>query len=214
MSVDVRQKRRTKIVATLGPASNSAENIAALIDVGVNVFRLNFSHGTHDDHAVAVKQIRATEEKAERVIGIMADMQGPKLRIGTFKNGAIDLKEGQSFRFDLDDAPGDETRVNLPHPEVLGALTEGGLFFLDDGKVRARITKKGADFVEATILSGSELSDKKGLNVPGVVIPIPALTEKDKTDLAAALDMGADWIAQSFVNWSLASRIFVRNWRG
>lgn len=191
--------RQTKIVATLGPASADAETIRTLVEAGANLFRLNFSHGTHDDHRAKLDIIRALEKDLDRPIGILADMQGPKLRIGKFANGKITLEKNQTFRFDLDSALGDETRVNLPHPEVLGALTEGGLFFLDDGKVRARITKKGKDFVEATILSGAELSDKKGLNVPGAVIPIPALTDKDKIDLRAALDMGVDWIAQSFV---------------
>jgi len=191
--------RQTKIVATLGPATSEPDQIKALIEAGVNVFRLNFSHGSHEDHARSVKIIRGLEKETGRLIGIMADMQGPKLRIGTFKDGPVELKLEQIFRFDLDETPGDETRVCLPHPEILSVLKEDSLIFLDDGKVRARIIKKGKGFVEARIRAGSALSDKKGLNVPGVVIPIPALTAKDKKDLAAALDMGVDWIAQSFV---------------
>ena len=191
--------RSTKIVATLGPASSAPETITALIAAGVNVFRLNFSHGAHDDHAQAVADIRKAESQSGRLVAIMADMQGPKLRIGTFKDGVIDLTEGQRFRFDLDDAPGDETRVCLPHPEILDVLEEGSLLFLDDGKVRARVTRKAADYTEVEIRAGTKLSDKKGVNVPGAVLPIPALTDKDKTDLEAALDMGVDWIAQSFV---------------
>ncbi|MCE7887776.1 MAG: pyruvate kinase [Alphaproteobacteria bacterium PRO2] len=193
------QKRNTKIVATIGPASNSKEMIAELFEAGVNMFRLNFSHGTHDDHRAALDHIRALEKKTGRPIAVLADLQGPKLRIGTFKEGKIALKKNQTIRFDLDAKPGDETRVNLPHPEILKVLEKGSQIFLDDGKVRAEVTKKGKDYVEAVIKSGSALSDKKGLNVPGAVIPIPALTDKDKKDLKAALAMGVDWIAQSFV---------------
>ncbi len=191
--------RKTKIVATLGPASSDLAIIRQLFEAGVDMFRLNFSHGDHDSHHANVKSIRAIEAKLGRPIGILADMQGPKLRIGEFENGEIKLTEGQNFRFDLDPAKGDETRVCLPHPEVLGVLKEGSLIFLDDGKVRARITKQGKDFVEAEIKSGSKLSDRKGLNVPGAVIPLDTLTKKDRHDLKAALDMGVDWIAQSFV---------------
>ena len=191
--------RQTKIVATLGPASNTETAIRKLLEAGVNVFRLNFSHGEHADHAKMVGIIRKLEKQIKRPVGIMADLQGPKLRLGKFTNGKIALKEGQSFRFDLDTAPGNERRVNLPHPEILQVLQKGSLIFLDDGKVRAQITKKGNDFVEAIIKAGNSLSDRKGLNVPGAIIPIPALTAKDKKDLKAALDMGVDWIAQSFV---------------
>lgn len=163
------------------------------------MFRLNFSHGSHADHARMVKFIRAIEKETGRPIGIMADLQGPKLRIGAFKKGSVTFKKGQKIRFDLDSAPGDESRVNLPHPEVLKVLKQGSLIFLDDGKVRAKVIKKGANFVEAVIEAGSRLSDKKGLNVPDAVIPVPALTSKDKKDLKAALALGVDWIAQSFV---------------
>ncbi|MDB2682848.1 pyruvate kinase [Alphaproteobacteria bacterium] len=190
---------RTKILATLGPASSSKDIIAELFEAGVDVFRLNFSHGDHTTHKNNVEIIRTLEKTTNRPIGILADMQGPKIRIGTFANGSIELTKGQTMRFDLDETPGDETRVNMPHPEVLKVLEEGSRIFLDDGKVRVLVTKTGADFVEGEIQSGETLSDKKGLNVPGALIPIPALTEKDKIDLEAALEMGADWIAQSFV---------------
>lgn len=191
--------RNTKIVATLGPASNSPEVIRELFESGVNVFRLNFSHGKHEDHRAALGHIRAIEKKAGRPIAVLADLQGPKLRIGAFEKGSIVLKKNQTIRFDLDSKPGNETRVNLPHPEILNVLDKGSQIFLDDGKVRAEVTKKGKDYVEAQIKTGATLSDRKGLNIPGTVIPIPALTEKDKKDLKAALDMGVDWIAQSFV---------------
>lgn len=199
MSETSNHKRRTKIVATLGPTSNSAEIIKELFEAGVNMFRLNFSHGSHDDMKALVSIIRDLEKETGHPIGILADLQGPKLRIGEFENGEIELEQDQTFRFDLDSAPGTNERVQLPHPEVLGVLEEGGRIFLDDGKVRAEITNKGKDFVETRILSGSKLSNKKGLNVPGAVIPIPALTDKDKEDLSVALEMGVDWIAQSFV---------------
>lgn len=199
MPSSLKRNRQTKILATLGPASNTKDQIRDLFKAGVDIFRLNFSHGSHEDHAATAKFIREIESEFNRPIGILADMQGPKLRIGTFENDAIDLTIGQTFRFDMNEAPGNESRVCLPHPEILDVLEEGGLIFLDDGKVRARITSKGKDYVEVEIKAGSKLSNRKGLNVPGAVIPIPALTEKDKIDLAFALDMGADWIAQSFV---------------
>ncbi len=196
---DHAHRRQTKILATLGPATHTPAMIESLIEAGANAFRVNFSHGDHDTHRQSIENIRAAAEKRGQLITIIADLQGPKLRIGQFANGKISLTKGQIFRFDLDKTLGDETRVCLPHGEVLDALKIDSRIFLDDGKVRAQITNKGADFVEAKILSGDTLSDKKGLNVPDSIIPLPALTPKDKIDLAAALDMGVDWIAQSFV---------------
>lgn len=191
--------RQTKILATLGPASSTKEQIRAIYDAGVNIFRLNFSHGDHETHRQSLSIIREIEQEAGRPIGIVADLQGPKLRIGTFKNDSVMMERGMMMRFDSDPAPGDQTRVYLPHPEVMEALEIGGLFFLDDGKVRCRIREKGKGYVLAEIRAGGKLSNKKGLNVPGAYLKIPALTEKDKKDLEAALGMGADWIAQSFV---------------
>ncbi len=195
----MRRNRHTKILATLGPASSSESQIKALIEAGVDAFRLNFSHGVHEELAALVQIIRSIESEINHPIAIVADLQGPKLRIGEFKDGKIAITQGQKFRFDLDPAPGDETRVCLPHPEIMGILKPGSLIFLDDGKVRARILETGDGYALAEIKAGSKLSNKKGLNVPGTVIPIPALTAKDKRDLTAALDMGVDWIAQSFV---------------
>lgn len=191
--------RQTKILATLGPASKTKEQIAALVAAGVNIFRLNFSHGDHETHRQSLAIIRQIEKDSGRPIGIIADLQGPKLRIGTFKNNSVMMERGMMMRFDSDPAPGDETRVYLPHPEVMDALEIDGLFFLDDGKVRCRIREKGTDYVLAEIRAGGKLSNKKGLNVPGAYLKIPALTSKDKIDLEAALAMGVDWIAQSFV---------------
>lgn len=194
-----RSDRQTKIVATLGPASREKAMIRALFEAGVDMFRLNFSHGKHADHAKSVAAIRAVEKEFKRPIAIMADLQGPKLRIGEFKEGFIQLQEGQSFRFDLDKALGDKKRVRLPHPDVLKILKKGDDILLDDGKVRARVTKKGPDYLDTKIMEGLYLSDHKGFNLPNVIVPVPALTAKDKKDMKAALDMGVDWIAQSFV---------------
>ncbi len=191
--------RQTKIIATLGPATNTKDAIKSLFEAGANVFRLNFSHGDHETHRSSARLIREIEAELGRPIGILADLQGPKLRIGKFEAGRIALEKDMVLRFDLDPAPGNRKRIGLPHPEVLDVLKEGSLIFLDDGKVRGRVTKKGKDYVEAVIRAGTELSDRKGLNVPDAVIPIPALTDKDKKDLEAALGMSADWIAQSFV---------------
>ena len=191
--------RNTKILATLGPASSTSEMIEKLFCAGVDAFRLNFSHGDHKDHKERVGMIRALEEKFGRSTCIVADMQGPKLRLGTFKDEKIALTKGMTIRLDLDPTPGDETRVCLPHPEVMTALDIGSNILLDDGKVRFEIIQKGEDFLIAEVISGSRLSDRKGFNIPNVILPIEALTPKDKIDLAAALDMGVDWIAQSFV---------------
>lgn len=191
--------RQTKIVATLGPASSTEDMIRKLVKTGVNVFRLNFSHGSHKDHKERVTMIRAIEQELNRPLGIIADMQGPKLRVGTFKDGAIALKKGMKIRLDLDETAGDENRVNLPHPEIIKVLDKGDMVLFDDGKVRMEIAEKGKDYLVAKVMAGIKLSDNKGMNVPGVVLPIPALTEKDKKDLDAALRMGADWIAMSFV---------------
>lgn len=195
----IRDKSQTKIVATVGPASGAADMLRRLCEAGVDVFRLNFSHGTHDDHRAHVKAIRTIEEELSRPFGILADLQGPKLRVGKFKNDSIALKKDMIIRFDLDEAPGDETRVTLPHPEIIKALDKDALLLIDDGKVRMTIEDKGKDYLMARVVSGSKLSNNKGVNVPGVMLPIPALTEKDRKDLAAALDMGVDWVAQSFV---------------
>lgn len=195
----ITRKRQTKILATLGPASSSPEMIRKLILAGVDNFRLNFSHGTHEDHAERLKIIRQMEQEFQTPIGIVADLQGPKLRVGRFKEGSIKLKKGMKIRFDLDKTEGDETRVNLPHPEIIGAVDIGDELLIDDGKVRVVIDSKGSDHLVVKVISGVKMSNNKGVNVPGVVLPIAALTKKDRKDLAAALDMNVDWIAQSFV---------------
>lgn len=193
------RSRQTKIVATLGPASSTEEVIRKLYLTGVDMFRLNFSHGTHEDHKPRLTIIRNLEQEFGRPIGILADLQGPKNRIGKFKDGKISLTEGQTIRLDLDETPGDETRVNLPHPEVIAAMKPGSIILLDDGKVRMEIVEQGKDYLVGKIISGRSLSNNKGFNIPGVIIPGSSLTDKDRRDLAAALEMGVDWIAQSFV---------------
>lgn len=193
------RNRQTKIVATLGPASGNPEMMRKLFEAGVDVFRMNFSHGTHEAHRKNLETARMLEKEFGRPIGMLADLQGPKNRIGKFRNDSIVVSEGQNIRFDLDTAPGDESRVNLPHPEVIAVMKPGSEILLDDGKVRVRITEQGKDYLLGEVMAGNKLSNNKGFNVPGVYIPVPALTDKDRVDLDAALEMGADWIAQSFV---------------
>lgn len=195
----IRRYRQTKIVATLGPASNSAEKIKELFETGVDLFRVNFSHGDHATHEKTISTIRDVEKQCNRPIGVLADLQGPKLRIGAFKGGSADLKIGQKFQFDLDSTEGDETRVCLPHEEVIYTMDVGSDILLDDGKVRATVIEKTDKSLITEIKTGQVLSDNKGFNIPGVVLPIPAMTDKDKIDMEAALNMGVDWVALSFV---------------
>ncbi|MDP9103703.1 MAG: pyruvate kinase [Pseudomonadota bacterium] len=195
----LRRSRRTKIVATLGPASSTPEMIQRLVQTGADVFRLNFSHGDHPDHAERMAMIREAEAKFRRPIGVLADVQGPKLRVGRFSGGGVFLKPGQSLRLDLNPTPGDGRRANLPHPEIIEAAREGASLLLDDGKLRLQVTRKGPDFLDTVVAVGGRLSDRKGVNVPDVVLNIPALTVKDRADLAFALDIGCDFIGLSFV---------------
>jgi len=195
----IRRRRRTKIIATLGPASSSPEVMTRLFHAGADVFRLNFSHGTHEDHAARIAAIRAIEERTGRPIGILADVQGPKLRVGTFGGGRVHLQTGQPFRLDLNATPGDARRVNLPHPEIISAASINSTLLLDDGKLRLRVTRKLPDALETEVVVGGPLSDRKGVNVPDMVLPIPALTEKDRADLEFALEHGVNYIGLSFV---------------
>jgi pyruvate kinase len=195
----MRRRRSAKIVATLGPASSAPDQIRALFEAGVDVFRLNFSHGTHDDHHARFAAIRRIESATGRPIGILADLQGPKLRLGTFAEGPIELAAGAPFHLDLDRQAGDERRAPLPHPEIFEALQPGTELLLDDGKVRLEVETCGSSFADTRCLVGGTLSDRKGVNVPNAVLPLSAVTEKDRADLAFALENGADWIAFSFV---------------
>ncbi len=198
-STKIRRRRRTKIIATLGPASSSAVMLERLFRGGADVFRLNFSHGSHDRHAANIARIRALEVETGRPIGILADVQGPKLRVGAFQAGRVTLQAGQPFRLDLSAVPGDIRRVQLPHPEIMAAAGIGTTLLLDDGKLRLRVSRKRPDHLECEVVHGGTLSDRKGVNVPDVVLPIPALTRKDHEDLRFALDHGVDYVGLSFV---------------
>lgn len=199
VSQPTRHLCQAKIVATLGPVSSDKKAIRALFDAGVDVFRLNFSHGTADDHHARMNIIREIEKEVERPIAVLADLQGPKLRLGVFEKSEIDLTIGQTLRLDLDETAGNETRINLPHPEIFQAIEKGSELLLDDGKVRLTIIESGDDYALTRVEAGRKLSDRKGVNVPNVVLPLSSLTKKDLADLQVALDIGADWIALSFV---------------
>lgn len=195
----MRRHRSAKILATLGPASSSPLILEKLFLGGVDIFRLNFSHGSAEDHRGLFESIRAIEYKYNRPIAILVDLQGPKLRIGTFKDGPIALRMGQTFRLDMSLEPGNNARVSLPHKEVFAALKPKQDVLLNDGNIRLRIKECGADFAITKVITGGELSDRKGLNVPGAVLPLAALTAKDRKDLQLALELGADWIGLSFI---------------
>ena len=195
----MRRLRNVKIVATLGPASSDYTTIRALFEAGADVFRLNMSHGTHAEQKARYDIIRQIEVDTGRPVAVLADLQGPKLRVGTFSAGAADLEEGEPFRFDLDPTEGDGHRVCLPHPEIFAALEPGARLLVNDGKIRMRVERCGADFAECTVTTGGTISNRKGVNVPDVVLPLAALSEKDRSDLEFACELGADWLALSFV---------------
>ncbi len=188
-----------KIVATVGPASQSPEMLEKLVQAGVSVFRLNFSHGTKEEMTARVNTIRALEKKYGICLGILCDLQGPKLRVGNFKNGEVLLKEGQKFTLDMTGEDGDETRVTLPHPEIFKAMHPGLELLLNDGLIRLRIDDNTDSVAHTTVTVGGALSNHKGVNVPGVKLPISALTAKDRQDLKLAEKLGADFIGLSFV---------------
>ena len=193
------RNRRTRIVATLGPASNAPDMTLALAKAGVDVFRMNFSHGTHDDHAAAYASVRAAEKATGRPIGVLADLQGPKLRLGVFAEDKVQLTKGQHFRLDRDPAPGNQERATLPHPEIFAALSVGEDLLIDDGRVRLRVLEHGPDWATTEVITPGPVSNRKGVNVPTAILPISAMTEKDRKDLTFALSLGVDWIALSFV---------------
>ena len=195
----MRRRRNAKIIATLGPASSTEAVLAELFEAGADVFRLNFSHGTHEDHKRRFEIIRGLETRFNRPVGILLDLQGPKLRVGEFKNGKATLEPAQTFRLDLNAKWGDSTRAPLPHPEVFRSLKPGTDLLLDDGRVRLRVTDCGKDFAETVVVIGGELSDHKGVNVPSAVLDLSPLTKKDIEDLRFGLDLGVDWVALSFV---------------
>lgn len=191
--------RRTKIVATLGPATSTEEQIEELFLAGVDVFRLNFSHGKAADHIARAKRVRALEDRYDRPTCLLADLQGPKLRVGEVAEGGVLLHDDAPFSLDLDTTRGSADRVCLPHPEILQAVTKGDLLLLDDGKIRLEVLAVCADRLDTRVIVGGRLRSQKGVNLPGVQLPISALTAKDRTDLETALSIGADWVALSFV---------------
>ena len=193
------RNRKVKVLATLGPSSGSPAMIEKMYRAGVDAFRMNMSHGEHKAHAANVESIRALEKKVGRPIAILADLQGPKLRIGTFAKPPVMLKEGAKFTLDMLRQKGDATRVSLPHKEILSTLQPGHTLLLDDGKIRLEVTKADGKSVETKVIVGGEISDRKGVNVPEVVLPVSSLTDKDRKDLAFALEQDVDWIALSFV---------------
>ncbi|CAN5877040.1 pyruvate kinase [soil metagenome] len=197
--MDMHRNRFTKIVATLGPASSTRAQMRTLFEAGADVFRLNFSHGTHDDHRQRVEQLRGLEKEFKHPIAILMDLQGPKLRLGAFAKGPMVLKKGQTLRLDMNAAPGTAKRVPLPHPEIFKAARPGGLLLIDDGKVRLRIVSHEDDTIDTEVEVAGTISDRKGVNLPNLVLPMSPMTPKDHRDLAYGLTLGVDWIALSFV---------------
>ena len=193
------RQRKVRILATLGPSSDTAEMIGKLYRAGADAFRLNMSHGSHDDHKTVIAAIRALEKDVRRPMTILADLQGPKLRIGEFADGLVQLETDSTFALDRNEAPGDKDRVFLPHPEIFEAIEQDARLLLDDGKVVLRVTRAEGEHIETIVEVGGPLSNNKGLNVPDIVISMAALTDKDRADLTFALDQGVDWIALSFV---------------
>ncbi len=189
----------TKILATIGPSSATKEQIAALIDAGADAFRINFSHGTHAEHKERIKIIRQLEKEKGRLISILADLQGPKLRVGEFKEEKVLLKEGQKFVLDLNPEAGDETRVCLPHKEIFAALKKGDVLLINDGYIALKVAKCDKERAETTVVVGGYISGHKGVNLPNTQLDISAITEKDRKDLEFALKNDIDWIGLSFV---------------
>jgi pyruvate kinase len=195
----MRRQRNAKIIATLGPASSDRETIQALFEAGADVFRFNFSHGTHADHQQRYDTVRAVERELARPIAILADLQGPKLRIGVFGDERVTLAAGAEFTLDQDPAPGNAQRVCLPHPELFAVIADGQSLLLDDGKLRLQVLSCDGQRIRTRVVTGGPLSNRKGVNVPDAVLPIPVLTDKDRRDLAFALSLGVEWVALSFV---------------
>ncbi len=195
----MRRQRRTKVVATLGPASSSRTVIGRLFQAGADVFRINMSHTSHEKMRELVATIRAVEAEWDRPIGILVDLQGPKLRLGNFNNDSAEIDTGQDFILDCDPAPGDSTRVNLPHPEIFAAIKPGGALLVDDGKLRLVVTETESQRIVASVKVGGKISSRKGVSLPDTVVPVAALAPKDLADLEATLDAGIDWVALSFI---------------
>ncbi len=191
--------RRTKIVATIGPASSHPDMLKALYLAGVDTFRMNFSHGRHEDHARVHAALRALEAETGNPIGILQDLQGPKIRVGTIKDGRIEVQAKESLRFVLEGVSGGREAIPLPHPEIFAAIAPGQDLLIDDGRVRVRATSIGSDYIDAEVIVGGVISDRKGVNLPGTMLKLSPLTAKDRADLEFGLSLGMDWVALSFV---------------
>lgn len=195
----MRRSRKVKILATLGPSSSDEAMIEKLFDCGADVFRINMSHASQELMRELVGRIRAVEERKARPIGILADLQGPKLRVGTFTKGAVELKVGQRFVLDDKPAPGNAKRVHLPHPEILESVEPGHRLLIDDGRLQLEAEKNDGHAITAKVVAGTGISDRKGVSLPDTDLPVGALTEKDRNDLEAVLATGVDWVALSFI---------------
>ncbi|MFI0842420.1 pyruvate kinase [Mesorhizobium sp. IMUNJ 23232] len=195
----MRRSRKVKILATIGPASSSVEMIRKLFEAGADVFRINMSHTDHPQMRTLVERIRSVEEAVGRPIGILADLQGPKLRVGKFAEGKVALRLGQTFTLDNDATPGNADRVHLPHPEILQSVQVGHRLLIDDGKLELKAVRCDGNSIETIVIAGDKISDKKGVSLPDTELPVGALTEKDRADLDAVLATGVDWVALSFV---------------
>ncbi len=195
----MRRSRKVKILATIGPASSDEAMLKKLFEAGADVFRINMSHTDHDLMRTLVARIRSVEQAVGRPIGILADLQGPKLRVGKFANGKVELTVGQTFTLDDNPAPGDATRVQLPHKEILTSVEAGHRLLIDDGKLELRALSSNGSQIVCVVVAGNSISDKKGVSLPDTDLPVGALTAKDRSDLDAVLETGVDWVALSFV---------------
>src|SRR6476619_6445240 len=195
----MRRMRRAKIVATLGPASSNPEMIARLFAAGADVFRINMSHTSQERMRELVGMIRGVERDTGRPIGVLIDLQGPKLRLGTFAGGSVTVKSGDRFVLDADAAPGDTARAYLPHPEIFATIKPGHALLIDDGKGKLTVPEADPKRIATKVVVGGTLSDRKGMSLPDTTIPFSALTDKDRSDLEAALETGIDWVALSFI---------------
>ena len=193
------RNRNTKIIATLGPSSSSPVKIHSLFQAGADIFRLNFSHGTHEDHRRRVFHIRQYEKRLGRPIAILGDLQGPKFRIGNFKNGSVLLKNNQKFSLDLNEKLGDDSRILLPHPEIFKSVKKNNRILIDDGKIILNIQSVNSEQIVTEVINGGRISNKKGVNIPEVFVKVSSLTKKDIKDLELCLNLSLDYVALSFV---------------
>ncbi len=193
------RNRRAKIVATVGPASATAAMLKELFHAGADTFRMNFSHGTQDDHGRVYAAIRALEVEVGRPIGVLQDLQGPKIRVGTLRDGKVSVRSGDRIRFVRNGVDGDSMSIPLPHTEVFGAVSPGQELLIDDGRVRVCVSSVDDAQIDATVLVGGVIANRKGINLPGTVLDLSPLTEKDRADLEFGLRLGVDWVALSFV---------------